>query len=292
MYMYRGEVSCPQEDLHGLLRTARSLQIRGLVELERKREAEGYLCNSMTGSPIKQVHPNPLGCLEMNDGASTTSCDLDSRGGDDFSIDEVRSRLHGQLEIQPVSRLQPPLPPASHHPLPPWFNSRGEATRTPPNTTSGPKLAVATSSNDSEGPHSEDDQRNHHNPNQQVVPQLHHRKLKREHTNGNGLDNGDRWIENREGNNGSPANLSGNGPPPVKSRSRPSSTLSSAAQAASNAALLAAAQAAGMPLSSLDPADPMSSMNALLAAAQVRFFFLNLLFFPIHEWVFCNVIFP
>ena len=41
MYMYRGEVSCPQEDLHGLLKTARSLQIRGLVELERKREAEG-----------------------------------------------------------------------------------------------------------------------------------------------------------------------------------------------------------------------------------------------------------
>ena len=52
---FRGEVSCPQEDLHGLLRTARSLQIRGLVELERKREAEGFLCNSITGSPIKQV---------------------------------------------------------------------------------------------------------------------------------------------------------------------------------------------------------------------------------------------
>ena len=54
MYMYRGEVSCPQEDLYGLLRTARSLQIRGLVELERKREAEGYLLNSVTGSPIKK----------------------------------------------------------------------------------------------------------------------------------------------------------------------------------------------------------------------------------------------
>ena len=39
---------------------------------------------------------------------------------------------------------------------------------------------------------------------------------------------------------------------------------------ANNAAILAAAQAAGMPMSALDPADPMSSMNALLAAAQVR----------------------
>jgi hypothetical protein len=112
----------------------------------------------------------------MNDGASTTSCDLESRGGDDFSIDEVRSRLHGQLEIQPVSRLQPPLPPTAHHPLPPWFN-RADPDRTPPpqqqqqptvNNSTGPKLAVATSSNDSEGPHSEDDGRNHHNPNQQV----------------------------------------------------------------------------------------------------------------------------
>ena len=39
---------------------------------------------------------------------------------------------------------------------------------------------------------------------------------------------------------------------------------------ANNAAILAAAQAAGMPMSALDPADPMSSMTALLAAAQVR----------------------
>ena len=95
MYMYRGEVSVPQEDLHGLLKTARGLQIRGLVELERKREAEGFLA-SATGSPIKRP-PS-----DIQDGASTTSCDLDSRGGDDFSIDEVRSRLHGQLEIQPI----------------------------------------------------------------------------------------------------------------------------------------------------------------------------------------------
>lgn len=99
MYMYRGEVSVPQEDLHGLLKTARGLQIRGLVELERKREAEGFLA-SATGSPIKRP-PS-----DIQDGASTTSCDLDSRGDrDDFSIDEVRSRLHGQLEIQPIGNF-------------------------------------------------------------------------------------------------------------------------------------------------------------------------------------------
>ena len=116
-----------------------------------------------------QVQPPQLGCIEMNDGASTTSCDLESRGGDDFSIDEVRSRLHGQLDIQPVSRLQPPSAPAVHHPLPPWFN-RGEAGRANTSAnTSGPKLAAATSSNDSEGPHSEDDGRlHHHHPTHQV----------------------------------------------------------------------------------------------------------------------------
>ena len=68
MYMYRGEVSCPQEDLCGLLKTARSLQIRGLVELERKREAEGLLTNSVTGSPIKRPRSEENGA-----GASTTS---------------------------------------------------------------------------------------------------------------------------------------------------------------------------------------------------------------------------
>jgi hypothetical protein len=114
----------------------------------------------MTGSPLKQVHQQVNG-FEMNDGASTTSCDLDSRG-DDFSIDEVRSRLHGQLDIQPISseqRVVPPPPgPGLHHPLPSWFTSSRpiESGNAPP-TTTGPKLAIATSSNDSEGHHSEDD---------------------------------------------------------------------------------------------------------------------------------------
>ena len=142
MYMYRGEVSCPQEDLHGLLKTARSLQIRGLVELERKREAEGgILTNSITGSPIKQCYNS-----EDDDRAAstTTHSDLvgshqqqqqhvsqqqqqhphhhqreshleqrvnhqdlrrdDHVGRRDFNLDDVRSRLHGQLEIQPISQ--------------------------------------------------------------------------------------------------------------------------------------------------------------------------------------------
>ena len=84
--MYRGEVSCPQEDLHGLLKTARGLQIRGLVELERKREAEGFLA-SATGSPIKRA-PS-----EVQDGASTTSCDLDSRGGNFRGLKMISSKF-------------------------------------------------------------------------------------------------------------------------------------------------------------------------------------------------------
>lgn len=267
MYMYRGEVSCPQEDLHGLLKTARSLQIRGLVELERKREAEGFLA-SATGSPIKR----PSSELLHGDGASTTSCDLDSRGGDDFSIDEVRSRLHGQLEIQPISQAAVAAaaalrPPPQHH-LPPntWFGQPHSTGRTPPpahTTTTTSKAMATSSSNDgtgtgSEGPHSDpDDPRN-----------LVTHRLKREagHLGNNGHDN--HWGDNNGGQQQRGSPLGGGGPPP-RSRSRPSSS-SSAAATASNAALLAAAQAAGMPLSALDPSDPMSSMNALLAAAQAH----------------------
>ena len=68
---------------------------------------------------------------------------------------------------------------------------------------------------------------------------------------------------------------------PPRSRSRPSSSSSAiggAAASANHAAIMAAAQAAGMPLSALDPSDPMASMNALLAAAQVsRSYFLKFL---------------
>ena len=73
-----------------------------------------------------------------------------------------------------------------------------------------------------------------------------------------------------------PRSLTGSNRAPQTQRPRTSrGSTSSATTAANNAALLAAAQAAGMPASALDPSDPMSSMNALLAAAQV-----SLLIFP------------
>ena len=115
--------------------TYRSLQIRGLVELERKREAEGLLTNSVTGSPIKQrLTPDNDHGLMHHDGGSVGSGGgndrpdslerarehlqqqqqqhPDGQVGGRFSLDDVRSRLHGQLEIQPVSQ-QPTssLPP-------------------------------------------------------------------------------------------------------------------------------------------------------------------------------------
>jgi len=116
----------------------------------------------MTGSPLKPARPPTRG-PDANDGASTPSCDLDARAdADDFSLDEVRSRLHGQLDIRPVApeprRVPPPPGPGAHHPLPAWFTSSRptEVDHGPP-TTTGPKVAAATSSNDSEGHHSEDD---------------------------------------------------------------------------------------------------------------------------------------
>lgn len=83
IFMYRGEVAVPQEDLHGLLRVARSLQVRGLAEM---------------GSPNPaQISPRKRYLSEM-----MGDSDLDSNG--EFCIDDVKSRLHGQLEIQ-VNKL-------------------------------------------------------------------------------------------------------------------------------------------------------------------------------------------
>lgn len=159
-----------------------------------------------------------------------------------------------------------PLRPPSN--MPPWHTLNPPTGRTPPpahTTTSSSKAFATSSSNDgtgtgSEGHHSDpDDPRNYRLP----------MKRGRETPN-NGLDN-HHWGDSNGRNHHEPSRaspLTSTVQAPPRSRSRPSSS-SSAAASASNAALLAAAQAAGMPLSSLDPSDPMSSMNALLAAAQV-----------------------
>eukprot|EP00095_Tigriopus_kingsejongensis_P002786 maker-scaffold728_size105512-snap-gene-0.20 protein:Tk02786 transcript:maker-scaffold728_size105512-snap-gene-0.20-mRNA-1 annotation:"tpa_inf: btb poz and kelch domain-containing protein" len=245
MYMYRGEVSCPQEDLPGLLKTARSLQIRGLVELERRREAEG-LAHSLDGSPIKRA-PS-----DIHDGASTTSCDVESReDASDFNLDDVRSRLHGQLEIQPISQPSSSsyttgitggngLTPA-HSSGSSWLDS----ARHTENLTS--KIAAAASSSNELVPPD-------HGPGDLRLKDLD----RLAYNNGGGHHGTDLSTHHRR----SPMN------PPPRNRSRPNTTA--AAAIANNAAILAAAQAAGMPASSLDPSDPMSSMNALLAAAQAH----------------------
>lgn len=260
MYMYRGEVSCPQEDLAGLLKTARSLQIRGLVELERKREAEG-LTNSLTGSPIKRA------MSDVHDGASTTSCgEMDSReghNGGEFNIDDVRSRLNGQLEIQPISQPSSSSPFQSsqqpggngangHHPPPSWLDE----VRHPGNLTSKIAAAATSSSTDMHP----DRGLPLATPSDLRVKDID--RLYKSSSPGNGGT--DLTTHHRR----SPLNP----PSRPRSRTRPGSASNTmtAATAASNAALMAAAQAAGMPASALDPSDPMSSMNALLAAAQVR----------------------
>lgn len=160
--------------------------------------------------------------------------------------------------------------------MPPWLSSHAPPPtgRTPPpahTTTSSSKAFATSSSNDGTGTGSEghprspredpDDPRNYRMP------------IKRgRETPNNGLDS-NHWADNNGRSMVDTARASPltalTGPP--RSRSRPSSSSSAiggAAASANHAAIMAAAQAAGMPLSALDPSDPMASMNALLAAAQ------------------------
>ena len=106
MYMYRGEVSCPTEDLYGLLKTARLLQIRGLSELDKKREIESNLCTT-NGSPLKQSASPRRDNNHMSLMNPAAHDQLLRRSGSNDSGDvmdeETRARLHSRgLEVQPL----------------------------------------------------------------------------------------------------------------------------------------------------------------------------------------------
>ena len=92
--MYRGEVAVPQEDLGGLLKVARSLQVRGLAEMTPTLNPAAAV------SPRKRYLSEMMAVVHGGGGLGDNNSDLDSAGGGEFSIDDVKSRLQGQLEIQ------------------------------------------------------------------------------------------------------------------------------------------------------------------------------------------------
>ena len=258
---------------------------------ERKREAEGYLMNSATGSPIKRAHHSGG---EMPEGASTTSlsaAELDTRAGpravpgEDFSIDEVRSRLHGQLDIQPIS--QPTTSSQIHHSR--WYSNEP----TPPpqaHTTTGGKGSSEGTGTGSEGAHSAEEDMPHHahshlrNSMPQNLSTIRHHptnnsRIKQEHPS-NGRGGSPHWINNNGDHPPHHRDPREPYPPHYRDRMPPSHPIppshsphhqpqhphSSMSRSASNKALLAAAQvASGLPLDG----DPMNPVNALLAAAKV-----------------------
>ena len=139
IFMYRGDVYVPQEDLEGLLKTARSLQVRGLSE--------------WTSPTPAQISPRKRYLSEM---AGLQDSDLESRDGD-FSIDEVKSRLSGQLEIQAVRGGSPSS--GGTPPLPSWISERVKylpATSSHlDDLTAGPRSSRSESGPSEDEPHSQ-----------------------------------------------------------------------------------------------------------------------------------------
>ena len=90
--------------------------------------------------------------------------DLESRD-EEFSIDEVRSKLHGQLEIQAVAGAPSP-------PLPSWLSERSKYL--PPSSHYDPELASAPRSSRSESGPSEDEPHSYSGPCKREVPDSWH----------------------------------------------------------------------------------------------------------------------
>ena len=211
--------------------------------------------------------------------------DLESRD-EEFSIDEVRSKLHGQLEIQAVTGVPSP-------PLPAWLNERSKYL--PASSNYDPELASAPRSSRSESGPSEDEPHFSSGTFKREVPDSWHSEngsegreteprdlairpegevpgeyralLKRERlASQEGLD--PRAFEYEP----VPLQVSsvrkGSKDGESFDRDIDSEKKGGGTGQPSSSSLLDAARAAGLEISPSSSSDPMSSISALLAAAQ------------------------
>jgi len=266
IFMYRGEVAVPQEDLPGLLKVARSLQVRGLAEM----------------SSPGHVSPRKRYLSEM-----MADSDLESREGEEFSIDEVKSRLHGQLEIQAVAS---PLSTCRTPPLSSWLTERAKYLPTSSSRYSdtsdlaippGPRSSRSESGPSEDEPHSQfasckrevpdswavsdngsDDPKEKERMGDDLM-QDYQALLKRE-TRERSLDSAPKKPKSEPAYD-QPLSLKREYDLKEETRGRQTSGTSPGVPTSSS--LLDAARAAGLDIPPSN-SDPMSSISALLAAAQ------------------------
>jgi len=261
IFMYRGEVAVPQEDLSGLLKVSRSLQVRGLAEM---------------GSPAPPISPRKRYLSEM-----MADSDIESRD-EEFSIDDVKSKLHGQLDIQAVSAASPSSISRSTPPLSSWLSERVKYL--PTSSSQFEDVAAAPRSSRSEsGPTSEEEP---HSQCKREVPDSwtvgdngieDHREdqpgresqIKYEPPADNGHLDYKELLKRVQDRNESNKRKYERDPSQDRDLEAERSTArrSSSSSLASSSTLIDAARAAGLDLGS-NNSDPMSSISALLAAAQ------------------------
>jgi len=257
IFMYRGEVAVPQEDLPGLLKVARSLQVRGLAEM---------------GSPA-QISPRKRYLSDM-----MADSDLESREGEEFSIDDVKSKLHGQLEIQAVSS---PLPGNCRTPpLSSWLAERAKYLPTSSQYSDTSDVATAPRSSRSESAPSEDEPHTQsckrevpdswnigdsvpdkERPGEELVHD--YQSMLKRGTREQSFDAERPKLPKLEPPYDQPLSLKRE----VDTRDEGASRKTSSSTMPSSSSLIDAARAAGLDIPPSN-SDPMSSISALLAAAQ------------------------